>query len=98
MVRRAGVNKLHTTATQISVHIRDFRHDTNLLQIVKGLDEITHHTPLVREDEEWLIQNRMTFSVSKRASFPLPCGPQGVFFILVYVWYHRGAADFDVGA
>lgn len=64
MVQRAGANKLHTTAAQVSVHIRDFRHDANILHSVKGLDEIIHHTPLSREDEEWLVQNRMAFSVS----------------------------------
>jgi hypothetical protein len=64
MVHRAGVNKLHTTAAQISVHVRDFKHDANLLHRVRGLDEIIHHTPLNREDEEWLVQHRMTFSVS----------------------------------
>ena len=67
MVQRAGVNKLHTTAAQISVHVRDFKHSANLLRTVKGLDEIIHHTPLNREDEEWLVQNRMAFSVSNRA-------------------------------
>jgi hypothetical protein len=69
MVRRAGANKLHATATQISAHIGDFRHDANILHSVKGLDEITHHTPLNREDEEWLVQNRITFSVSILSSF-----------------------------
>lgn len=69
MVHRAGVNKLHTTAAQISVHIRDFKHDANLLHRVRGLDEITHHTPLNREDEEWLVQHRMNFSVSNYGLF-----------------------------
>ena len=64
MVQRAGVNKLHTTAAQISVHIRDFSHDANILHSVRGLEEIIHHTPLNHEDEEWLVRNRMTFSVS----------------------------------
>lgn len=70
MVRRAGVNKLHATAAQISIHIGDFRHDPNILHSVKGLDEIAHHTPLNREDEEWLVQNRITFSVSALSLFP----------------------------
>ena len=80
MVRRAGVNKLHATAAQISVHIGDFRHDPNILHTIKGLDEIAHHTPLSREDEEWLIQNRITFSVSA-----LPCLPPtfGLFFTML---------------
>lgn len=64
------MNKLHTTSAQITIHIRDFRHDANLLHNVKGLDEITHHTPLSREDEEWLIQNRMVFSVSNPCFLP----------------------------
>ena len=63
MVHRAGVNKLYTTAAQISVHVRDFKHDTNLLHRIRGLEDITHHTPLNREDEEWLVQNRIPFSV-----------------------------------
>lgn len=71
MVRRAGANKLHTTATQISVHIKDSRHDMNVLHSLKGLDEVTHHAPLTREDEEWLIQNRIIFSVSTLIVFPL---------------------------
>ncbi|KAF9653331.1 acetyl-CoA synthetase-like protein [Thelephora ganbajun] len=62
MIQRAGVNKLHTTATQISVHIRDFRHNPNILHGVRGLEDITHHAPLNREDEEWLVQNRIPFS------------------------------------
>ena len=64
MVQRAGANKLHTTAGQISMHIRDFAHDANLLHSVKGLEEIIHHTPLNHEDEEWLVRSRMGFSVS----------------------------------
>ena len=60
------MNKLHTTATQISVHVRDLKHDANLLHRIRGLDEIIHHTPLNREDEEWLVQNRIPISVSNR--------------------------------
>lgn len=67
MIQRAGANKLHTTAAQITAHIRDLKHSANLLHSIKGLTEIVHHTPLNREDEEWLVQNRITFSVSDRA-------------------------------
>ena len=70
MVQRAGANKLHTTAAQISVHVRDFAHNANILHSVRGLQEIIHHTPLSHEDEEWLVRNRMAFSVSNH-SFPL---------------------------
>ena len=66
MIHRAGVNKLHTTAAQISAHIRDLKHNANLLHRIIGLDEIIHHTPLNREDEEWLVQNRIPVSVSSR--------------------------------
>lgn len=64
MVQRAGANKLHTTASQVSIHIRDSMHDANLLHLIRRLDEITHHTPLTHQDEEWLVQNRIAFSVS----------------------------------
>ena len=86
MVQRAGVNKLHTAAARISVHIGDFRHDANLLRNIRRLDEITHYTPLNREDEEWLAQHRFTFSVSSRSFsyrilFPLTFSfPLGVFY------------------
>jgi len=106
MVQRAGVNKLHITAAQVSVHIRDFKHDANLLRSIRGLDEIIHHTPLNREDEEWLVQNRMAFSVSDHSllffffSFPShsPLVSLANFFAPVHVWYHRGAADLEVSA
>ena len=92
MVHRAGANKLHTTTAQVSVHIRDFKHDANLLHRVKGLDEITHHTPLNREDEEWLVQHRMAFSVSnhRHPSFvflPLTFSPSRAVFFPVHVRY-----------
>ena len=64
MIHRAGVNKLHTAAAQISVHVRDMKHDANLLHRIRGLEEIVHHTPLNREDEEWLVQNHIPLSVS----------------------------------
>ena len=72
MIQRAGVNKLHTTSARISVHIRDFGHNLNLLHSARRLDEITHYTPLDREDEEWLVQNRIAFSVSS-CSFYSSC-------------------------
>jgi len=105
MVQRAGVNKLHTTAAQVSVHIRDFKHDANLLRSIRGLDEIIHHTPLNREDEEWLVQNRMAFSVSDRSllffffvSFQLTFGLSCQNFATVHVRYHRGAVNSEIGA
>ena len=93
MVQRAGVNKLHTTAAQISVHIRDFMNDPNLLHSVKGLDEITLHTPLGHGDEEWLVQNRMTFSVSSLSFsffvfFPPTFDRPDDVLVPVHVWHH----------
>ena len=97
MVRRAGVNKFHATAAQITVHIGNFRHDANVLRSVKGLDEITHHTPLNREDEEWLIQNRMNFSVSALPFFPrLLLALLTKSYILVHIRYHRSTTCFDI--
>jgi len=97
MVQRAGVNKLHTTAAQISVHIRDFAHDANILHSVKGLEEIIHHTPLNHEDEEWLVRNRMAFSVSNYSPsvYFLPANPRSA---PVHVWYHRGATGLEICA
>jgi hypothetical protein len=69
MVQRAGANKLHATATQISAHIRDFNHNPHIFQSFRSLNEIIHHTPLNYEDERWLIQNNMAFSVSILSSF-----------------------------
>jgi len=87
MVQRAGANKLHTTAAQISVHIRDFAHDANLLHSVKGLEEIIHHTPLNHEDEEWLVRNRMAFSVSNY-SLPFCFLPADSWSTAEHVWHH----------
>jgi hypothetical protein len=68
MITRGGVNRLHRSTTFLSSHIKEFRKNRNLLQLLSGLDEIVPGGRMLgKEDEDWLTGNNLPLRVSGAA-------------------------------
>lgn len=91
MISRGGVNRLHRSTSLLASDIREFRKDRNLAQLLSGLDEILQGGKMLeREDEEWLIQNRLPLTVSESKDHDL----QFTYGCVVdCIWHHRSSHD-----
>ncbi|KAH9937144.1 acetyl-CoA synthetase-like protein [Fomitopsis serialis] len=69
MVRQCGLNRLMQFATFLSIHLRNSRHDPNVLTLLKGLDEVLFAgLALPQEDEEWARCGAMLISAGGQGS------------------------------
>lgn len=58
MIRQCGLNRLTQFATFLSMHLRNSRDDTDLLALLKGLDEVLFAgLALPQEEEDWARRN-----------------------------------------
>ena len=58
MVARCDLNRLNQFASFLTKHLRRSQHDSKLLGLLTGLDEVLYSgLPLGREEELWAMQN-----------------------------------------
>lgn len=64
MIKECGVNRIVLYASFLSDHIRQARHDPNVLDLLRGCKQILHTgVSLNPIDEQWAYQNGLPITV-----------------------------------